>query len=338
MRPRHIGLALVALLLGCGDGPTAPNGVGVRTLSYEDPSRDREIPVDVWYPATAGAGDREIAFSGVFLARATPDAAIAADSPRPLVMLSHGSGGGRGDLGWLAERLVRAGFLVASVEHPGNRFGDDNTEGVVSVWRRPRDVSFILDRLLGDPQWSRRIDQARIGAAGFSSGGYTVIALAGGRYDPVRLGAYCSGPDAGPECSLAGDVDFASIPDLADAGLSYRDPRISAVFAMAPAVGPGVSAESLADVAIPVQVVGSIDDELTLFPTNAAHYASAIPGAGLTAVQPGGHFVYMSPCNALGRDVAALVCIDPDPATDRRAVHERVAREAVEFFGATLAR
>ncbi len=35
---------------------------------------------------------------------------------------------------------------------------------------------------------------------------------------------------------------------------------------------------------------------------------------------------------SLGREVAATVCVDPDPTVDRDAVHERVAREALAFF------
>ena len=332
----RIAAVLFATLAACGDGGTGPQDVGLRTLSFTDPSRARTIPVDLWYPAAAEASVEPLALSGVFLASAARDAAFAPGAPRSLIVLSHGSGGGRADQAWLAQRLAAAGFLVASVEHPGNRFGDDSPEGVVAVWRRPQDVTFVLDTLLDDPQIGPRIDRRQIGAAGHSSGGYTSLALAGARYDLRLIGAYCASARAGPDCELASAVDFAAIGDVADAGDSYRDERVRAVFAMAPAVGQGFDESALEEIQLPVQIVGSWDDELTLFPLNAAHYAGGIPGAKLTTVQPGGHFVYMSRCNSLGFEVAPLVCTDPDPKTDRAAVHSRVADEAIRFFRESL--
>lgn len=330
-----IPLLLVgALLSACGDGPTPTSVAGVRTLELEDP-QGRNLPVDVWYPAdpaSATSPAAELVLQAIYLVPGVRDAPVAPGGPRPLVMLSHGSGGGRGDQAWLARRLAEAGFLVAAVEHPGNRLGDDSPDGVVTVWRRPPVVTFVLDRLLQDPDLGPRIDAARIGAAGHSSGGYTVIALAGAIYDFARMGAYCAGPDAGSDCSLADGLDIAAIGDLADAGRSFRDDRIRAAFAMAPAVGRGFSAEALGAVEIPVHVVGSTDDELTPFDQNAARYAQLLPNAELTVVQPGGHFVYLSSCNDLGREVATIVCDDPDPDTHRRGVHDFVARQAVEFF------
>lgn len=305
-------------------------------MVVRDEGRDRTIPLDLWYPAADDAREESVVLGGIYPARVAREATFASSEKRPLILLSHGSGGGRADLSWLARHLARHGFLVASIEHPGNRFGDDSVEGVVSVWRRPPDLSLALDRLLASPVWGRRIDATRIGAAGHSSGGYTVIALAGARFDAGRLAAYCAGGDAGPDCALAMDVDLADLPDFDAAGLSYRDDRVDAVFAMAPAVGQGFDADGLSSVRIPVRIVGSRDDELTLFGLHAAHYARVLPGATLVTVRPGGHFVYLSICNELGREVAALVCVDPDPETDRGAVHDRIGRDAVAFFRRTL--
>lgn len=335
-RDTWLAVGLFLLAAACGDDPTGPAPAGLRAMEVIDQARSRTIPFDLWYPATDDSTVETRALSGIFPARVAVDAPVADGPPRPLVLLSHGSGGGRADQSWLAERLVEGGFIVAAVEHPGNRFGDDSPEGVVAIWRRPPDVSSVLDRLLADPEWAPRIDATRVGAAGHSSGGYTVIALAGARYDLGFVGSYCAGPSAGPDCSLAADVDFDAIPDVSAASQSYRDPRVRSVFAMAPAVGQGFAREGLDSVATPVHIVGSIDDELTLFPLNAAHYAMGIPSAQLTTVSPGGHFVYMPVCNDLGREVAALVCVDPDPATNRRAIHERVAALAVDFFRETL--
>jgi predicted dienelactone hydrolase len=329
-------LAALLSLLACGDRALPGAPVGVRTAAFTDAVRGRTIPLALWYPTTAGSAERDVVLAEIYPARAVRDAPIAEGGPRPLVLLSHGSGGGSADLWWLAARLARAGFVAAAIEHPGNRFGDDSPEGVVAVWRRPRDASVVLDGLLSDPELGRWIDGGRVGAAGHSSGGYTAIALAGGIYDLGLIAAYCSGEDAGRDCALAGEVDFGAIPDLADASLSHRDERVRAVFAMAPAVGPAFDEHGLAPIAIPVHVVGSVDDELTPFSRHAEHYHRLIPGASLSLVHPGGHFVYLPECNHLGREVAPEVCVDPDSETDRGAVHERIGRRAVAFFRETL--
>jgi predicted dienelactone hydrolase len=331
-------LALTALA-ACGHRDDAEReGVsGLRHLSFHEPTRARTIPADLWYPADPSSREAELALAGIFRAAAALDAPREPSGGRlPLILLSHGSGGGRADQAWLASRLARRGYVVAAVEHPGNRFGDDSPAGTVAVWRRPPDLSFALDRLLADEELGAWIDPGRIGAAGHSSGGYTVIALAGAIYDADRIATYCSGPEAGPDCELASELDPAELTDLADAGRSFRDGRIRAAFAMAPAVAQGFDETGLAAVSIPVRIVGSLDDELTLFRLNAQRYAELVPGATLATVRPGGHFVYMSVCNSLGREVAALVCVDPDPTTERAAVHERVAGEALAFFAEHL--
>ena len=42
---------------------------------------------------------------------------------------------------------------------------------------RPRQITATVDALLAIPKWRERIDNRRIGAFGFSLGGYTVLAI-----------------------------------------------------------------------------------------------------------------------------------------------------------------
>jgi len=58
-------------------------------------------------------------------------------------------------------------------------------------WERARDVTTVLDLLIEDAVWGHRIDDTRIGAVGFSLGGYTVTALAGGRIDFDQFDEFC---------------------------------------------------------------------------------------------------------------------------------------------------
>ena len=54
--------------------------------------------------------------------------------------------------------------------------------------------------MLDDKTFGSQIDPARIGAAGHSAGGYTVIAVAGGITDPAQLQAFCRSPVADASC------------------------------------------------------------------------------------------------------------------------------------------
>ena len=94
---------------------------------------------------------------------------------------------------WLAYHLASRGYIAAAVDHHGNTTAEKQqfAQGATLVWERPKDPSVVLDKLLTDPQFGSHIDADRIGAAGFSLGGYTVIALAGGKFSPDAFDAWC---------------------------------------------------------------------------------------------------------------------------------------------------
>ncbi len=336
-------------LLGCGRSSTgsqtprvpaaerSTSPVGLATITFVDVARQRPLPTRIWYPADAEAKEQDLALDGIFLGRAAVDALFASATRRfPLVLLSHGTGGGGSNLVWFGEHLARHGYIAAAVDHYGDTFQNHSVEGLVAVWRRPRDLSQVLDALLGEPRFGDRIDPQRVGAAGHSSGGYTVIALAGGIYRRELLAADCRMHAEQADCRLADGLDASALADQDRASESYRDSRIRAVFAMAPAVGRAFDSAGLASISIPVRVLAGVHDEVVPFARNARHYAELIPGAQLTELARGGHFVFMPSCNDLGRRVASAVCNDPDPAVDRVLVHRQVGDEAVAFFDREL--
>jgi predicted dienelactone hydrolase len=120
------------------------------------------------------------------------DDARPATGPFPLIALSHGTGGSAQIMAWLARALASRGYIVAAVNHPGNNALEEYTaEGFLLWWERARDLTTVIDMMLRDKEFGRLIDPNRIGAAGFSLGGYTVIALAGGRTDPALFRRFC---------------------------------------------------------------------------------------------------------------------------------------------------
>ncbi|WP_158816129.1 alpha/beta fold hydrolase [Methylocapsa sp. S129] len=176
--------------------------------------------------------------------------------PASAHLLSHGNGSTASQLAWLGTALAARGFVVVAVNHPGNNALEDYTiDGLSLWWLRAVDLSAVINAMLDDKIFRSQIDPTRIGAAGHSLGGATVIAIAGGVANPAQLEAFCRSPAADASCKppppasemrqkmlacLTADSDFRR--RLCEAGKSYRDERVRAVFAMAP--GPGHSCEA----------------------------------------------------------------------------------------------
>lgn len=234
-----------------------------------------------------------------------------ADRP-PVVLLSHGTGGSVADLSWLATALVNAGIAVLGVDHHGNTYEEPYVaEGFARNWDRPRDMTFALDQL-GD-----RFDLTRVGAAGFSLGGYTAAALLGARLNTAVLRAIYDGelpPGPLPEFPDLLDQLRRRITDpdawLAEAGLSWRDDRVRAAFLMAPSQGMLLEPASLAAIDRPVEIRWGDADDNQVPAENARRYLSLIPGArGRSVGRDVGHYEFIHP----GGDGAAIC---PDVAAD----------------------
>ena len=301
------GYILLVLLLTSCSSP----GDNIGTL--EDSSRDRSIPYEIWFPNVEVEKEKF-----------------------PLVILSHGSGGEYSNHTWLIDSLIENGFIVAALNHPMNTTRDNTDEGVISVWHRPRDISVLLDYLLNDSNWVNVIDENRIGAAGFSSGGYTVLALTGAIYDPELMSAYCASQERGKDCELATD---SSNVDFRDSSASYKDERIKSVFSMAPAVGPAITKESLAEIELPVFIIASKDDELVSPNYGAIRYSENIPLSDLVLLPGGGHFIFLE-CNAITAVVdwfnSELDLCGTQFNVDRDGIRKMVSAKAVSFFNDSL--
>jgi predicted dienelactone hydrolase len=206
--------------------------------------------------------------------------------------------------------------------------------------------------MLADPEFGSRIDVARVGAAGFSYGGYTMLELAGGVGDINEVAANCSvAQPAGSLC--ASPPEFPGfIPDaialtktdprfraaMAQSAEPHRDSRIKAVFAIAPALGQTFSPESLAGISIPVEIVAGAGDPIAPPAVNARYLAAHIPHAKLV-IWPGGvaHYTFLDTCTTGGKRAQPQLCIDL-AGVDRDRVHADTAAQAVAFFDEHLGR
>jgi len=265
-----------------------------------------------------------------------------------VVLLSHGTGGRADGLAWLAEGLCRAGHAVLGVNHHGNTAIEPyRAEGFLCCWERPRDLTVILDRHLSAGPIAGRIDPDRIYAAGFSLGGYSVVALAGARTDMARFRTFAADhPDVGN-----GPREFPDIGDRVEgllarspvfrsawerAGADYRDSRVAAVFAMAPApTVRGFTDESLTSVCIPVSILTGEADREAPFVSCSQWLAARLRHGQLeSAGRDVGHYVFIDTDDpALKADEPELF-LDP-PGIDRKAVQRRALETATRLFASS---
>jgi predicted dienelactone hydrolase len=344
--------------------------VGVAVRAFVDNSRSnwqgngpRPLATIVWYPAEAGSelkapriGAPELQQFFVSYPLAA-DAAISSQQKRyPLVVLSHGFTSSALSLNWFGYYLASHGYVVAAVDHHGDSATE--TGGPIlqgwAHWERPRDLSVLIDKMLGDSFFGPHIDANRIVAAGHSSGGATVLDLAGPVFDPDQVKAFCNSnkvddPNCDPPAvirdQLAQFVQLSKTDAVLQASvkrtyLPYNDPRVKAVFAMAPAIGVGHTDASLRAIRIPVYIVAGRHDDITPLATNAGRFADLIPTATLT-IMPGmvGHATFGSLCTPAGlndTDRVKWICHDEE-GVDRALVHEHVERIALSFFQSALA-
>ncbi|HEY3700156.1 MAG TPA: hypothetical protein VGK97_12530 [Spongiibacteraceae bacterium] len=315
------------------------NKIGYTEIQFFDSDRQRPLNVMLWYPAADATVQKRHAYKYIFTGYATRDAEYTARAEHhPLILLSHGDRGNNANQSWLAEALAANGYIVAAVDHWLNTTDNNKPEATAKLWDRPADLTFVLTQLLNNPIWGQRIDSNRIGAAGHSSGGYTVIALGGAIFNHQLLQHYCTGENRGPDCDLTNGADFSTI-DYSAESKSYRDERIKAIFAMAPAVGQGIESHSLQRINTPMHIVAANDDEILKPDLNAKYYAANIANAKLVTLPRGGHFVFLSECNTLGKLTSFFIHFDicgRNADVDRATVHREVADEALQFFGESL--
>jgi predicted dienelactone hydrolase len=335
-----------------------PVGFSIRNFSAPQDynwrgSGDHVIGGIVWYPAESGVDEKDQYIgppdAPIFYAgRAAKDGSLAPSFGKfPLVALSHGTGGSALQMAWLGTYLAARGYIVVAVNHPGNNAVTGyTTQGFAEGWERAKDITTAITAMLSDPRFGERIDPERIGAVGFSYGGYTMMELAGATTDSNRLLAWCDqvknacNPPEMPDL-LQKFRAIEQEPDVQDAihhaGDSYRDPRIRAVFAIAPAVAHAFTPESLQTITIPVEIVVGASDPIAPPGDNAQFFAENIKGAKLT-VLPGrvGHYTFLDVGTDAGKKQFPQLCID-NPGVDRAAIHNQVAQMAADFFDRELA-
>jgi len=143
---------LAALPLGAATGIA---GVGFATFTVRDPVAGKAMAAVVYYPAAAWS---ETTALGPYVVAATANLPVASGR-FPVIALSPGTGGSRWDLHDWATGLARRGFIVASLDHPGDNFRDHSGLGKDTVLiGRALQISALLDAVLALPRMRAHAD------------------------------------------------------------------------------------------------------------------------------------------------------------------------------------
>ncbi len=276
----------------------AMHRVATLLMTWHDATRNRDVPVKIYYPANA-------------------------NGPCPMIIFSHGLGGNREGYGYLGEYWAGDGYVAVHVQHHGSDdavWRDAGVNGYVAMEQavadpqnainRALDVTFAIDKMLalnkqaGSPL-KGLIDPQEIGMAGHSFGAWTTLAVVG---------------------------------ENVKAGMSFVDPRIKAAIAMsAPVVGGAAhAAGQFTDIKVPVfHMTGTLDDS-PLGETKASerripYDQATVPGTCLLILNGADHMTFSGHAlRALGKDderFQALILAGSTAFWDAQLRGNKAARE-----------
>lgn len=254
---------------------------------------------------------------------------------RPLVVISHGNGGGLVAHADTAGSLATAGYIVVAIAHPGDTKGDDRDTPRKWLVQRVGHVHRVLDYMLSE--WSERaaIDRSRIGAFGFSAGGFTILVASGASPNPVLARDYCRGSRDEFACRLKLDVELSRLVGKKAASYPWpRDNRIAAAVIAAPGLGFSFDRAGLSQVQIPIQLWAAEKDDRAPATTNTRPLLEGLPARPeYYLVESADHFAFSRPCEPEDRNRRSC---KGSTGFDREAFHEQFNRKIVEFLNRAL--
>jgi predicted dienelactone hydrolase len=312
--------------------------VGVQTISVTDTEHNRMLKLEVWYPAILNADQEKTKYRSqvgktnyVVPGRAGRDAPILETvSKFPLLVFSHGQPDNRMQTADLLEHLASQGFVVAAIDHTGSTNSDVTVlayaDGLVY---RPQDILFAMSEV---PKRFPNSDSNNIGLIGYSYGGYSSLNAAGIGLDSNHTRQYCAGlPVAFFPCAM-----LPFLPGLeAQRGASVvqPDPRIKAVFVMAPYGGLWLSESQLETMRLPLFVAVGNEDFVAI-PERDAFMVFAHSGSDskyLLMLEGAGHHIWVAcPPEVIGTS-DEVGCNEPMP-WDRSRAHALTQHFATAFF------
>lgn len=316
--------AYVAAVFLALAGSAHAGNVGFQRVSVPV-AGDAPMAGAVWYPTEAPETETPLA---LFRQSVAADAPVAGRN-HPLVVISHGAGGSLVDHYDTARALAQSGFIVASITHTGDTRGDRSR--AMRITERPAQLSRLIDYMTGAWPGREAVDIRRIGAFGFSSGGFTVLGAIGGEPDLRLRTPHCAAHPHFYDCNLQGGGAAAMAP-LPLAPVEH-DLRIRSAVVAAPAMGYTFAPGGLRKVSVPVQIWRAEWDSVLPQPYYAETVHRLLPKAEYHVVPAADHFDFMAPCSDALAEAAPSICAR---TIDRAAFHRRFNAAVVRFFKRTL--
>ncbi len=154
-------VSVIALLLAAlyVTAVTPATPVGFQVAQLKDDA-GKAYPVGIWYPTTA---EPKAVWLGSFFAKLASNASVQGEQ-LPLLLISHGTGGGIVSHADLAMSLAAAGFVVAAPMHQDNYLDSSSVGSSDYIQGRSQQLRQTLDFML--QQWPAhgQLDPKRIAA------------------------------------------------------------------------------------------------------------------------------------------------------------------------------
>ena len=304
-------------------GVTVAQAAGVKNFDVAASSEGPAIRLLVWTPCSDPPQEMD-GRGAVFLA--VPGCPVTGDK-LPLIVMSHGRRGWFGGHHDTAETLADAGFVVATLNHPGDTARDTSRTDSLSVLvQRPTDMKRLVDYMLNVWPDASRIDAERIGLYGFSFGGYTGLVVIGS--DPVLRKDLANCRTS--TLRACEQLENGELPDRP----IVHDPRVKAAVIIDPYPVFVFPEENLKGIKVPIQ----------LWSSDPAQNADGLSGCCAAAinqrlpVKPEYHFVenakhfsFLATCAPQETQANPAICTDA-PGFDRADFHRTLHADVIAFF------
>ncbi|MBU2900421.1 alpha/beta hydrolase family protein [Maribacter dokdonensis] len=255
-----------------------PNQVDIlNSKEGNDPTYNRPITIEVWYPANVGDDAKTVVYDEVmgtrgdslrpltpftFKGRAYRDATPKTGNKFPLVVVSHGYVGSRYLMTYLTENLASKGYIVAAIDHTDSTFKDANAFQS-TLLNRPKDIRFVINEMekMGAKGSKNNlegvVDANNTAIIGYSMGGYGVLNVGGAGYS-AGLAQFFTGMTGGSTAISVHTAGNAAYEKMIDA-------RIKAIVAFAPwGMERGVwDAEGLKGLKTPTFFIAGSQDDIS---------------------------------------------------------------------------
>ncbi len=333
---------LLSVFLYCIQVQASP---GFRQITLSDPNSET-LNLTVWYPVSSEGRTVNIGSNPAFVGVTVNPDAPPLPGVHPLLVISHGYNGNWRNLSWIAAAMAAEGYIVAAPDHPGTTTFDQNPIDAKKLWRRPHDISRVIDFVIDSPALFGATDKGRIAALGHSLGGWTVMSLAGARFKPSLFIHDCQNHPKRGDCRLTEKLGINETLSLEKISANNRDARIRAVVSLDLGLAPGFTPKSLNAINIPVLILAAQADRLAELPAEqeSGYLAAEMdPNRRQYEIVEGAtHFSFMQLCkpgaeNILNEESPGddVVCQDGLHAK-RSNIHQNLVRKISAFLNSTL--